>query len=356
MPSVLITGGGNVGAAAARLFVGRGYKVIFYDLEEKPPAATADFIVEVKDKVAFVKGDIFNFEHLLETVEKYKVEGIVHTALYGAKESKTRTMSTFRNSAYPNIDMLENILEAARLKDLKVINISSIVVYGAAVSSGRWPIDKPLTEDEVPQLFPMAPAGPYDSPHFSAYHSCAKRISEELTTFYFQEHAMHACSLRIGDVYGPMDTHINLLPVMIRRALSGKPFEIPNGGDHFDSHSYNKDVGEAIYLAFTVKQLKRSIYNITDGKNWKMAETARAVMNAIPGSIIKLGPGMFPDGIYGITYLRPPLSIKAAQEELGYKATPLEKGIKETAEWMKKNWDFVPAGYFDLLPDSWWVK
>ncbi|MDO8686231.1 MAG: NAD(P)-dependent oxidoreductase, partial [Clostridiales bacterium] len=236
-----------------------------------------------------------------------------------------------------------------------VIDISSVIVYGAAVSSGRWPIDKPLSEEDVPQLFPMAPRGPYDSPNFAS-GSCMKRITEELTTFYFQEYGMHVCSMRPGDVYGPLDTHINLLPVMLRCALAGKSLEIPNGGDHVDSHTYNKDIAEAIYSAFSAKTLKRSVYNITGGRNWSMSETADAVMKMIPGSVIKLGPGMFPNGFYGISYVRPPISIKAAQEEFGYKVTPLERGIKETAEWMKKNWDFVPAGYFDLLPDSWKVE
>lgn len=356
MSNVLITGAGNVGAAIGREFLDKGYNVVFYDLAETPPALTADFILEAKDRVTFVKGDIFNFDYLLETAEKYKIEGIVHTALYGAKASKTRTMSTFRNSAYPNIDMLENILEAARLKGLKVINISSIVAYGAAVSSGRWPIDKPLTENEVPQLFPMAPPGPYDSPNFASYHSCTKRILEELTTFYFQEYGLHVCSMRIGSVYGPLDTKVHLLPIMIRRALAGKSFEIPKGGDSVEDSVYNKDLARAIYSAFTTKQLKRSVYNITSGKIWKHAETAELIMKIIPGSVIKLGPGMFPGGSFGVSYVRPPISIKAAQEELGYKVTPLEVGIKETAEWMKKNWNFVPIGYFEILSDSWWVK
>ncbi|MCL5072687.1 MAG: NAD-dependent epimerase/dehydratase family protein, partial [Actinobacteria bacterium] len=124
MPSVLITGGGNVGAAAGKVFLDKGYSVVFYDVVEIPPAASADFIVEVKDKVTFVKGDILNFEFLLKTVEKYKVEGIVHTALFGCKESSTRTISTFRDNIYPNIDIVENILEIARIKSLKVIDIS----------------------------------------------------------------------------------------------------------------------------------------------------------------------------------------------------------------------------------------
>jgi len=350
MPNVLITGGGHVGAAAGRLFAEKNYKVIFYDVLKAPPAATADFILKLKDKIVFVKGDILDYDFLLKTVEKYKIEGIVHTALYGCKESSTRTISSFRDNIYPNIDIVENILEIARLKKLKVIDISSIVVYGAAVSSGKWPLDKPITEEDVAQMFPMAPAGPFDSPNFST--GCVmKRITEELTTFYFQEYGVHACSLRLGDVYGPMDTHINMIPIMIRCALAGKTLEIPYGADHVDSHTYNKDAAEAIFSAFTANPLKRSVYNITGGRNWRMEETASEVMTAIPGSVIKLGPGMIPGGFYGISYVRPPISVKAAQAELGYKVTPLGIGIKETAEWIKNNWDFIPRGYYDLLPD-----
>lgn len=354
MPSVLVTGAGNVGASVGETFLNHGYNVIFYDAAKSPPAATADFITEDKGRAAFIQADVRDFDFLLKTVEEYSVEGIVHTALCGAEKSKAWTISTFRDSVYPNVDAEENILEIARLKAIKVISISSVISYGAAVSSGKWPPDKPLTEEDPAQLFPMAPAGPYDSPNFAA-NSCMKRLTEELVTFHFQEYGMHVCSLRLGDVYGPLDTHINLLPVMIRRALAGRPFELPHGGDHVDSHTYNKDIAKAIYSAFTATSLRRSVYNITAGRNWRMSETAEAVMNTIPNSVIRLGPGMFPNGMYGISYVRPPISVKAAQEELGYTVTPLEQGIRETAEWMKKNWDFVPFGYFERLPDSWWV-
>ena len=201
----------------------------------------------------------------------------------------------------------------------------------------------------------MAPPGPYDMPGY-ATHSVLKRMTEELVTFHFQEYGMHACSIRPGSIYGPLDTHLHPLLVMIRRAIAGKPFTIPHGGDHVVGHTYNRDLGKAVYLAFTTEPLKRSVYNITGGKAWRQAETAEIVMKTIPGSVITLGPGMFPDGVFGVTYVRPPVSIEAAQEELGYTVTSLEQGIKETAEWMKRNWDFVPRGYFDVLPSSWWVR
>ena len=355
MPSVLVTGAGNIGSAVGREFANRGHNVVFYDVAKVPAAATADFIEEVKDRVTFVRGDVLDFEFLLETVEKHHVEGIVHTALIGIQESNTRTISTFKNSIYPNVDLVENILEIARLKGLKVIYISSVVAYGAAVSSGKWPPDKPLTEDVLPQSFPMAPPGPYDMPGY-ATHSVLKRVTEELVTFHFQEYGMHVCSMRPGSIYGPLDTHLHPLLVMLRRALAGEPFIIPHGGDHVVGHTYNRDLGRAVYLAFAAEPLKRSVYNVTGGRAWRQAETAEIVMETIPGSVIRLGPGMFPNGVFGVTYVRPPASTKAAQEELGYTVTPLEQGIKETAEWMKRNWDFVPKGYFDVLPSSWWVK
>ena len=183
-----------------------------------------------------------------------------------------------------------------------------------------------------------------------------KRIEEELITFHYQEYGMHVCSIRPGGIYGPLDTHLHLLPVMIRRALAGKPFVLPHGRDHVEGHTYNKDLARVVYSAFNAQPLKRSVHNITGGRAWTQAETAEAIAKVIPGSVIKLGPGMFPQGVFGVSYIRPPISTKAAQEELGYTVTPLEQGINETAEWMKKNWDFVPNGYFDKIPSSWWVK
>lgn len=349
MSNVLITGAGNVGASIGREFVDKGFNVIFYDSAAIPVAATADFIKEVNNKVTFIVSSVLDYESLLKAVENHNVEGIINTALI------TKNSPSFKDRWYSNIEATENVLEIAKPRGLKVININSAGIYGAVVSSGRWPLGKLLTEEDLPQLFPMAPAGPYDQQSCSGY-SCIRRIQEELINFYFQEYGMHVCSMRLGSVYGLLDTKIHLINVMIRRALAKKPFEINNGGDHVEDHVYNKDLAKAVYSAFMVKKLKRSVYNITSGKIWSHRETAEIIMKVIPGSILKLGPGMFSGGSFGVSYIRPPISIKAAQDELGYKVTSLELGIKETAEWMKKNWDFVPNGYFEVLPDSWWVK
>ena len=63
MANVLVTGGGHVGAAVGKLFTDKGYNVIFYDVEEVPFAARADFIIAAK-----LRDEIKSYQSKLETL------------------------------------------------------------------------------------------------------------------------------------------------------------------------------------------------------------------------------------------------------------------------------------------------
>ena len=85
------------------------------------------------------------------------------------------------------------------------------------------------------------------------------------------------------------------------------------------------------------------------------SQIAESVKKVIPTADIKFGSGMYPGGMYGISYVRSPISSERAEQEIHYQITPFEDGVSEYAEWTRKNWDLVPRNYFNLAP-TWLAK
>ncbi len=132
--SVLVIGMGGVGVNVARKFADEGYKVVCYDIA---PRRGIDFLEEANDKIVFVRGDALDIPYMLETVRKHQVEGIIHTAIAYPLPFKAPN-SVFRGT----IEMQKDILEVARLENLKVVSMSSEAVYGPQ------PDLNPMREDD----------------------------------------------------------------------------------------------------------------------------------------------------------------------------------------------------------------
>ncbi|MGQ9781467.1 MAG: NAD-dependent epimerase/dehydratase family protein, partial [Nitrososphaeria archaeon] len=116
--AVLITGGsGLVGSHTVLelLNKGREDKIVVYDIvTPKMPS----LVERLGKDIVYVDGNVLDIGRLLETVKRYNVEGIIHTSLLvNFNYIKANPM----NSISTNFNGTLNILELARIKDLKVV-------------------------------------------------------------------------------------------------------------------------------------------------------------------------------------------------------------------------------------------
>ena len=316
--SVMITGGmGFVGANIALKFIEEGYETLLYDIAQND----IDFLRAWKERWRFVQGGVDDWRKVLEVATDCAVEGIVHAALPMPSGSREMTKA--------NLDACYTLLEVCRLRKLKFVFISSNAAYGYR------PDPAPLLETDPAPVLTGAPLDEYGA---------MKQMCEALTTMYHAVHGVDAVSCRISWVYGP-GTNRGWYPQwFLSHALAGAPAKLGEGGDHEADYTYVKDAARGVHLAFTVRPLGRRLYNISGGRKITAKEVVETVKRIVPGADIEIGPGQMRKGL-GNPNQHPlqvgTMVVASAEKDLGYRPTPLEQGLRETAEWYRKQSEIV---------------
>jgi len=326
--AVLVTGMGGVGVNVGRKFVDEGYEVVFYDLV---PRRGIDFLEEVKDRIEFVRGDVLDLPYLLEIVVKHDVEGIIHTAIIYPLTIETPD-SVFRIA----VEGTKNVLEVARLRDLKVVFLSSEAVYGPQ------PGLNPMREDDpTPRTWNIEPRW-----RMATLYVGIKTIGEKLMQTYHHVYGLDTVSIRPCEVFGLAEHTMNRpIPYFLKNALLGTLICFESGAIHAKDYTYARDLAKGIFSAYTSRPLIHRVFNITGGELISLQEVAEAVRQSIPGAEIQLGPGEL--SAEGETHREVrahmnsiwphgPCDITRAREELGYEPTPFKQAIKEYAEYLKR--------------------
>ena len=123
MSATLITGLGLVGTSYAQHALKRGESIVFYDM-----APRKDFLAHKlgSANVTVVQRDIRDLPSLIETIQKYKCDTVIHTAgLIGGKVA---------NPVYTGLQInvmgTINVAEAVRLTGVKrLVQISTFGIY-----------------------------------------------------------------------------------------------------------------------------------------------------------------------------------------------------------------------------------
>lgn len=310
--SILVIGGrGLVGIHTSRRFLREGYPVVIYDTYA---GDVGDFFEGLPAPI-FVQGDVNDFDHLKELIERYQVTGIVHAALaHGAQDSIDDPVGSFKATVEGTL----KFLEVARLKkDLRLVFMSSQSVYG--------PRDdlKPIKEDD-----PLNPIDVYPT---------WKAMCDLMCFTYQSVFKVDLVILRTSFVYGPhRRKRRQLAEIWLRKALAGEPVEMEDGADHQMDMTYAEDMAQGIYLAYKVRPLKHRLFNISQGKNVTFREVAQTIKDLIPGAKIELGPGPSEYLSKNVVAMRGPADITRAREELGYDPKyTVQKGLAGLLDWIK---------------------
>jgi nucleoside-diphosphate-sugar epimerase len=302
MTSVLVTGAaGFVGSHLVARFTAEGFDVWATDVRQpdvSTPALRAA-VDSLNERDRFRRADLTDETAVRALLDELHPDGIVHA---GGIVGPAAATANPQLAVQVNVIGTQNLLEYAKVHGSRISFLSTATIYG------NDPELRLLHEDLAPQ-----PVGIYDA---------TKLMGETLLSAYKRTYGVVGCALRFGFPYGPgqwIDQYF------VPRVVRGEPVDEAAGGDHPCDFTFIDDLVDGIYRAHTAAGLRHDVYNITGGVLRTRREFAQAVMAAVPGAHIEIGPG-YQSG----RHLRGACDLSRAGAEFGYRPRySIERGVRE---------------------------
>ena len=254
--SKLITGGaGFLGAQLAHLLVDRGEEIVLFDV-----SSNWDRIMNIKDKVKVVQGNLGNWPEVLNAVKDNGVKGIYHLGSMLSLPSQANPWASFQ----ANVCGTMYVLEAARLFDVeKVLFSSSLATFSLGVS-------RVLTDDTLQRPTLM--------------YGCGKVYCELLGRFYRTKFGLDFRTFRSPALLGPgvrTPGVAQFASLMIEHAALGKSYEAYVSEDtKFPGSMYFKDSVRAVDMLYEApkEKIKTMNYNVSGLSESKSAKELEGVI------------------------------------------------------------------------------
>jgi len=216
-----------------------------------------------------------------------------------------------------NVMGTAHVLEAARINGVKRVHLASTVwVYNGA------PNGKPADES-VP--FYLDGAG-----HI---YTSSKMACEMLCHNYWQLYKVPFTVLRYGIPYGPRMREELLIPIFLKKALSGEPLTVAGKGNQFRKFVYVQDMAKAHVLAMQDNAANQT-YNLEGRRQVTIIEVAEGIKKLV-GDHVKIEFVPERPGDFG----GKEVSAEKAKRELNWRTSvEFEEGLKATVEWFREKW------------------
>ncbi|QHW34336.1 NAD(P)-dependent oxidoreductase [Paenibacillus rhizovicinus] len=302
--NILVTGGmGFLGSNLVPMLREQGYRVVSYDRRIGSNGGDA--------ALGYVQGDLLDLPLLLETIRKYAIDRIIHTA---AISHPVTAIDIPYQTVLTNALGTTNVFEAARLSGIKrVVNLSSEYAYGNNAQLGT------VTED-----VPLHPSGVYGA---------TKVFTEKLAYGYRNLYGLEIPSLRPGWLYGPGQFMQCYMKDLIVNAIRREPTVLKEGRDYGFQYVHVKDVAQACIRAMEATEMKSFVYSITAGYKTTFGELIALVEELYPDAVIDVGEGRFQELDHYGTF-----DISKAREEIGYEpAMAFEESVRAYAAWLEQH-------------------
>jgi UDP-glucose 4-epimerase len=261
---VLVTGGaGYIGSVVASQLVEAGHETVVLDDLSK---GHADALPE---GARLVRGNLLDAEFVRGALAE-DFEGVLHfAALSLVGESVEEPEIYYRNNVCGTLNLLEAMRDSGAAK---LVFSSTAAVYGE-------PERVPIRETA-----PASPTNPYGS---------SKLAVDRLIGAVAGTRGLAAASLRYFNVAGASgrfgeDHHpeTHLIPLLLRAAAEGSPFEIfgtdypTRDGTAVRDYIHVEDLGHAHLLALEAAEPGRHrVYNLGNGAGFSVREVVEAARN-----------------------------------------------------------------------------
>jgi nucleoside-diphosphate-sugar epimerase len=290
--ATLITGLGLVGTSFAQEALRRREQVVFYDI-----APRREFLQRKLGSadVPVVQGDVRDLPALIETIRKYNVDTVLHTAgLIGGKVAQP-----IYTGFQINIVGTINVAEAVRLTGVKrLVQISTMGVYDRRLEG-----DEPIGEN-----FHRGPGEAYGN----------SKVAKELVVEAYQRlYGFELIVLRLANVYGV--GHFAggsgggaMVQNLLESGIRGDVVRIAQEQARDFEYIYYKDLGPALDRAATVGIAGPVTLNIGTGTIVKFDELLQTAQTLLPELRVEMLPGKAPRSS------KQPMVIARAKELLGW--------------------------------------
>ena len=300
---VLVTGGcGFIGSNLVEALLEKGYEVIILD---NYLLGRNENLYPHIEEVKVVKGDIRDFALLKELTKD--VFAIFNQA---ASSSAPMFLEDLSNAVAPNVDGFINILNAARLNDVKkVIFASSSSIYGN---------NQPLLREDM-NVVPVN------------FYASTKLLNEHFAKLFSTEYGIETIGFRYMSVYGPREKskgiYANLASQFLWKMQEGAQPVIYGDGTQTRDFIFVKDVALANILALeTEKKMMGEVFNVGTGTPVSLNELI-AILNRILGKNIEPKYTPIPVKNYIMSQV---CDISKIRNMLGFEPRyNLEQGIRE---------------------------
>ncbi|HIG30509.1 MAG TPA: UDP-glucose 4-epimerase GalE [Verrucomicrobiales bacterium] len=253
---VFVAGGaGYIGSVCVEELLNHDYETIVYDnLSEGHRSA-------VDPRATFIEGDLSDPDRLMESLEKYECEVIIHFAAHAlVGESMENPGKYFRNNVSNGLNLLDAAVECGIRK---VVFSSTCATFGIPE---RVPMNETLLQN---------PVNPYGE---------SKKMFEKILEWYHQIHRLNFTAFRYfnaagaGDQFGEhhrVETHLipNVLKVALKHSDHCKIF-----GTDYDTHDgtcirdyiHVRDLAQAHILGMDSDH--SGFYNLGNGEGYSVRQ------------------------------------------------------------------------------------
>lgn len=285
-------------------------------------------------RLAFVRGDIGDFEKVLGVLRQHAIRAVVN---FAAESHVDRSIHGPLEFIQTNIVGTFHLLEAVRAywgelapaarAAFRLLHVSTDEVYGSLE-----PEAAPFSE-----MHRYEPNSPY---------SASKAASDHLVRAYHHTYGVPVLTTNCSNNYGPFHFPEKLIPLVILNALEGKPLPIYGDGRNVRDWLYVGDHCSAIRRVLEAGRVGDT-YNVggwNEKTNLEVVETLCVILDELRPradgqsyrdqiTFVKDRPGH--DRRYAID------ASKMARE-LGWRpAESFETGIRKTVSWYLENPEWV---------------
>lgn len=332
MKNILITGGaGFIGSHVIRRFVNQYPDYTIVNFDKLTYAGNLENLKDIDQSTNyhFEKGDICDQERVMQVMEKYDINGIVHLAAESHVDRSIKDPLIFVKT---NLIGTANLLNCAKTywngvhDDKLFYHVSTDEVYGALE------LDKGLFLETTP----YDPRSPY---------SASKAGSDHLVRAFYHTYHMPVVISNCSNNYGPNHFPEKLIPLFINNILNKKPLPVYGNGENVRDWLHVEDHARAIDVAFHNGKAGET-YNIGGHNEWTNIDLIRLLCDLMDE---KLGrqKGESQELITYVTDraghdLRYAIDASKIDNELGWRPEyTFEQGLAKTIDWYLENKDWL---------------